>query len=245
MKLKTVIADDEFPAVQLLKEYCRRMEGIEVIASFTKAIEAADYLRQNPADLLLLDIQMPMMSGIEVLQRLPGKKPMCIFITANPEYAAKAYELDVIDYLVKPVAFERFSKSIEKAAEYFNYKSAGAQDAAGKKYLMVKADYRIVKIDTASINWIEGSGEYVKIITDEKNWLVLDSLTNYTENVLPPGFIRIHKSFIVPLAKISKFTSTSLILNNKKEFTIGRTYKEEVMSVLMPAHKKGGGTDLL
>jgi two-component system, LytTR family, response regulator LytT len=223
-----VIVDDEFPAVQLLKEYCRRIDSIEVIASFTKSVEAAAYLCQQPAGLLLLDIQMPMMSGIEVLQRLPGK-PMCIFITANPDYAVKAYELDVIDYLVKPVVFERFSKSIEKAVDYFNYKSAGAQDAANKKYLMVKADYKIIKIDTAAINWIEGSGEYVKIVTDEKNWLVLDSLTNYIENVLPEGFIRIHKSFIVPLAKVQQFTATSLTLSNKKEFTIGRTYKEEVM----------------
>jgi two-component system, LytTR family, response regulator LytT len=228
MILNTVIADDEFPAVQLLREYCRRLEGIEVVASFTKSTEAAEYLRQHPADLLLLDIQMPMMNGIEVLQQLPGN-PMCIFITANPEFAAKAYELDVIDYLVKPVGFERFSKSIDKATDYFNYKSAGMQDAAGKKHLMVKADYRIVKIATASINWIEGSGEYVKIVTDEKTWLVLDSLTNYIENILPEGFIRIHKSFIVPLAKVQQFSAVSLTLNNKKVFTIGRTYKEEVM----------------
>lgn len=231
MKLKTVIVDDEFPAVQLIKEYCRKKDSVEVVSTFTKAMEAFEYLKENKVDVLLLDIQMPLMSGIEVLKRLP-EKPMCIFITANPEYAVKAFELDVIDYLVKPVSFERFSKSIEKAVEYYNYKLNESKALLGKNYLMIKAEYKIIKINTADINWIEGSGEYVKIITDEKTVLALDSLTNYIENVLPSGFIRIHKSFIVPLDKISQFTSTAVTLKNNQEFTIGRTYKEEVMRVL-------------
>ncbi|MBC7935858.1 MAG: response regulator transcription factor, partial [Rhizobacter sp.] len=180
------------------------------------------------------DIQMPVMSGIDVLKRLP-QKPMCIFITANPEYAVKAYELDVIDYLVKPVSFERFKKSVEKAGEYYHYKIKDSKAIADKRYLMVKADYKIALIDTADISFIEGCGEYVKIVTAVKTILALDSLTNYIETVLPDGFIRIHKSFIVPLAKISAFTSTSVTLKNKMEFTIGRTYKEEVMNAL----KKG------
>jgi two-component system, LytTR family, response regulator LytT len=231
MKLKTVIADDEFPAIQLIREYCRKLEVIETPVAFTKALEAFEYLKENKTDLLLLDIQMPMMSGIELLKRLP-EKPMCIFITANPDYAVKAYELDVIDYLVKPVSFERFKKSVEKATEYYNYKLRDSKAMADKSYLMVKADYKIIKINTADIDWIEGSGEYVKIVTEEKTLLALDSLTNYMENILPAGFIRIHKSFIIPLAKISQFTSASVTLRNKKEFTIGRTYKEEVMKVL-------------
>jgi two-component system, LytTR family, response regulator LytT len=231
MKLKTVIVDDEFPAVQLIREYCRKTGTMEVAATFTKAIEAVDYLKQNAIDVLLLDIQMPLMSGIEMLKRLP-QKPMCIFITANPGYAVKAYELDVIDYLVKPVSFERFNKAIEKATEYFNYKLNDSKAMVNKNYLMIKADYKIVKINTADINWVEGSGEYVKIVTDEKTTLALDSLNNYIENILPDGFIRIHKSFIIPVAKIGQFTSTSVTLNNKKEFTIGRTYKDEVMKVL-------------
>jgi two-component system, LytTR family, response regulator LytT len=231
MKLKTVIVDDEFPAIQLIKEYCRKIETIEIAASFSKALEAFEYLKENKTDILLLDIQMPLMSGIEVLRRLP-EKPMCIFITANPDYAVKAYELDVIDYLVKPVSFERFKKSIDKATEYYSYKLNDLKAIAGKNYLMVKADYKIVKINTAAINWIEGSGEYVKIVTDEKTLLALDSLTNYIEKILPAGFIRIHKSFIIPLDKVSQFTSATVTLSNKKEFTIGRTYKEEVMRVL-------------
>ncbi|MBC7935030.1 MAG: response regulator transcription factor, partial [Rhizobacter sp.] len=208
MKLKTVIVDDEFPAIQLIREYCRNMANIEVVSIFTKALEAFEYLKENKIDILLLDIQMPVMSGIDVLKRLP-QKPMCIFITANPEYAVKAYELDVIDYLVKPVSFERFKKSVEKASEYYHYKINDSKAIADKRYLMVKADYKIAKIDTADISFIEGSGEYVKIVTAEKTILALDSLTNYIETVLPDGFIRIHKSFIVPLAKISEFTSTS------------------------------------
>ncbi len=231
MKLKTVIVDDEFPAIQLIREYCRNVATIEVVSTFTKALEAFEYLKENRTDILLLDVQMPMMSGIDVLKRLP-QKPMCIFITANPEYAVKAYELDVIDYLVKPVSFERFKKSVEKASEYYHYKINDSKAIADKRYLMVKADYKIAKIDTADINWIEGSGEYVKIVTTEKTILVLDSLTNYIENVLPDGFIRIHKSFIVPLAKIGAFNSTSVTLKSKMEFTIGRMYKEQVMNTL-------------
>lgn len=231
MKLKTVIVDDEFLAIQLIREYCRKIDTVEIAVTFTKSIEAFAYLKENKTDLLLLDIQMPMMSGIEVLNRLPDK-PMCIFITANPEYAVKAYELDVIDYLVKPVSVERFKKSIEKAEEYYNYKMNNSKALGNRSYLMVKADYKIAKINIADIDWIEGSGEYVKIVTKEKALLALDSLTNYMENFLPDGFIRIHKSFIIPLDKISQFTSTTVTLHNKKEFTIGRKYKEEVMKVL-------------
>jgi two-component system, LytTR family, response regulator LytT len=231
MKLKTVIVDDEFPAIQLIREYCRKIDKIQLISTFSRSVEAFEYLKENKVDILLLDIQMPLMSGVEVLKKLP-EKPMCIFITANPEYAVKAYELDVIDYLVKPVSFERFNKSIEKASEYYQYKMNDSNAIADKHYLMIKADYRITKIATADIDWIEGSGEYVKIVTSEKTILALDSLTNYLENVLPDGFIRVHKSFIIPLAKISQFTSTSVTLTNKKEFTIGRTYKDEVMKVL-------------
>jgi two-component system, LytTR family, response regulator LytT len=231
MKLKTVIVDDEFPAIELVREYCRRIDNIEVISAFTKAMEAFTFLNENKIDVLLLDIQMPLMSGIEVLKRLP-EKPMCIFITANPEYAVKAYELDVIDYLVKPVSFERFKKAIEKATEYFNYKKNDSKAIEDKSFLMIKADYKIAKINTADIHWIEGSGEYVKIVTDEKTTLALDSLNNYIENILPHGFIRIHKSFIIPVSRVSGFTSTSVTLNNNKEFTIGRTYKDDVMKVL-------------
>jgi two-component system, LytTR family, response regulator LytT len=231
MKLKTVIVDDEFPAIQLLKEYCGRVASIEVVSTFSKAASALDYLKENKIDLLLLDIQMPMMNGVEVLKQL-AEKPICIFITASPEYAVKAFELDVIDYLVKPVSFERFKKAIEKATEYFSYKQNEADATAEKNYLMIKADYKIMKINTADINWIEGSGEYVKIVTEAKIILALDSLTNYMNNMLPEGFLRIHKSFIIPFAKITAFTSTSVMLANKKEFTIGRTYKEEVMKAL-------------
>jgi two-component system, LytTR family, response regulator LytT len=231
MKLRTVIVDDEFPAIQLIREYCRKTDTVEVASTFTKAMEAVEYLKGNKIDVLLLDIQMPVMSGIEVLKRLT-EKPMCIFITANPEYAVKAFELDVIDYLVKPVSFERFKKSIEKAVEYYHYKLNDSKAVANKNYLMIKADYKIVKINTPDINWIEGSGEYVKIVSDEKTVLALDSLTNYIDNILPAGFIRIHKSFIVPLDRIIQFTSTSVTLKNNQEFTIGRTYKEEVMRVL-------------
>jgi two-component system, LytTR family, response regulator LytT len=231
MKLKTVIVDDEFPGVQLIREYCSKMDTIELVSTFTKALEAFEYLKENKIDILLLDIQMPIMSGIDVLKKLP-EKPMCIFITANPEYAVKAFELDVIDYLVKPVSFERFKKSVEKACEYHQYKMNDSNAITEKHYLMIKAGYKIAKIDIAEINWIEGSGEYVKIVTDEKTLLALDSLSNYIDNLLPKGFIRVHKSFIVPLAKISSFSSTSVTLKNKTEFTIGRTYKDEVMKVL-------------
>lgn len=230
MKLKTVVVDDEYPALQLIKLYCKNIDTIEVVESFTKATEAFEYLQNNRVDLLLLDIQMPLMNGIEVLKQL-AKKPICIFITANADYAVKAFELDVIDYLVKPVSFERFEKAIEKAVEFYYYKTS-IMPIAEKKYLMVKADYKITKINTDDISWIEGSGEYVKIITEDKTILVLDSLTNYMENLLPSGFLRIHKSFILPLSKINSFTSTTITHKNNMEFTIGRSYKDDVMGVL-------------
>jgi two-component system, LytTR family, response regulator LytT len=231
MKLKAVIVDDEFPATQLIREHCRKLESLEIVSTFTNAVEAFNYISKSEVQLLFLDVQMPFMSGIELLKRLT-EKPMCIFITASPEYAVRAFELDVIDYLVKPVPFDRFKKAVEKAIEFYEYRMNQSRALTDKRYLMIRADYKIIKINTADIHWIEGSGEYVKIKTDDHTILALDSLTRYIESVLPEGFIRIHKSFIVPLSRIKSFVSTAVTLNDGKEFPIGRTYKEEVIKVL-------------
>ncbi len=230
MKMKTVIVDDEFPAVQLIKSYCEKIPELDVVESFTKADAALHYLQNYSVDLLLLDIQMPIINGMEVLKKL-HEKPICIFITANPEHALKAFELDVIDYLLKPVSLQRFQKAIEKAVEYQQYKKS-VENVAGKKFLLVKADYKITKIMTEDILWIEGSGEYIKIITFEKPFLILDSLANYIKNILPDEFVRIHKSYIIPVSKIIYFSSKTIILQNQKEFTIGRSYKKDVMKML-------------
>ncbi len=230
MKMKTVIVDDEFPAIQLIRSYCQKIDDIEVVESFTKAEASLYYLQNHTVDLLLLDIQMPLINGIEVLKKL-NEKPICIFITANPEYALNAFELEVIDYLLKPVSFKRFEKAIEKAIEYHQYKKTMAK-VSEKKFLMVKADYKITKISIDDILWIEGSGEYIKIIAVEKTFLILDSLTNYIENLLPNGFVRIHKSYIMPVSKIVHFSSTTVTHQNQKEFTIGRSYKNDAMKIL-------------
>jgi DNA-binding LytR/AlgR family response regulator len=217
-----VIIDDEFRAVELLQHYAAQDAALQVRNTFTKPAAALEWLRQNPCDILLLDVQMPGLSGIQLLQQLE-KKPVVIFTTANPAYALQAFELEVMDYLLKPIAPERFSKAIEKAKEYIGYtrKQAPVADA-----LFVKADYKMQKILLTDIVYIESASEYVKLYTGAKTIMTLEALRNL-ETLLPTaGFCRIHKSYIVSRQALLSWSATEAVLNNHKKLPVGRTYKE-------------------
>ncbi|MFN0083570.1 MAG: LytR/AlgR family response regulator transcription factor [Ferruginibacter sp.] len=229
MKLKTVLVDDEYPALQLLTQYCSQIDFIDFANSFTKPTQAFEYLTTNPIDLLLLDVQMPFLNGLDLLAKLP-QKPLCIFISANPNYAVNAFELDVVDYLLKPIGFDRFKKAVEKVVEYISYKDA---KNAAIKYIMVKADYKMTRINVEDISRIEGSGEYIKIFTQQKIILVRDSLNNFSTNILPDSFIRVHKSFIIPISQVEFFSTSSVTLKDGIQITIGRSFKKNVLDVLV------------
>ncbi|WP_306353048.1 LytR/AlgR family response regulator transcription factor [Flavobacterium sp. '19STA2R22 D10 B1'] len=226
-ELNVIGVDDEYLALELIKKYCEKTDGLNLIATFQKPEEVLPFLEKNEVNLLISDINMPEVTGIELLQKLK-KKPLCIFITAEEQHAAKAFELDVIDYLIKPVSYERFEKAITKAKEYARFIQNKKSDEA---YIMFKSDYIINKVKLADILWIEGFGEYIKIICKFKKYMVLHRMSKFEEMYQHLGFIRIHKSYLVLKSHIASYNSRTVILKDEKELPIGRSYKDNLKSI--------------
>ncbi|OQP66834.1 hypothetical protein A3860_00235 [Niastella vici] len=229
MSISCIIVDDEYLAIKVLSAYASNIPALQVIKTFTDSRAAVDFIQQQPVDLILLDIQMPYVSGFDLVKAVPAET-MVIFTTARHDYAVQAYELDVLDYLVKPIAQERFEKAIQKALEYRQYRKVwNEQQQAARNFLMIKADYRIVKLLFEEIEYIEGLNEYVKIYSRERTYTTLAAL-KALEGELPAGkFIRIHKSYIVALSAIDQFNSKTIQLHNGKELPVGRSYKDNFM----------------
>ena len=191
--------------------------------------EALAFLKENPVDILLLDIRMPLMTGMDLLNELEDK-PLTIFVTAYEEYAVKGYELDVIDYLVKPVSFERFRKAIDKAVEYLSVQVVAEETGEKPDYFFIKTDTRIVKFLFAEVQAIEAQREYIKIITPTRKVMSLVSLTGIA-NALPGEFVRIHRSFIINMRHIDEVQSNEVLIG-KELYPISRNYRDEFFKKL-------------
>ena len=233
MKTKCIIIDDEPLARELIRGHVRKLENFEIVTECANAMEAMETLRNNHIDLMFLDIKMPQISGIEFLKTLKNP-PRVIITTAFSQYAIEGFELDVVDYLMKPVTFERFFKAVNK---YFTVskrdevsleKESSVNDQA---FIYVKENKKIIKIYLKEIHFIEGLNEYIRIHTDTRRVVVKSSLQSI-ENKLPgEQFIRVHKSYIVSIPRIRAFNATTIELENAK-VRIGRNYKNQVFSAL-------------
>jgi DNA-binding LytR/AlgR family response regulator len=226
MAYRCLIIDDEPPARELIRAYLEILPDFEVVGMFDNAIDGFIYLQSNEADLLFLDIQMPRMSGLELLKAL-HKKPEVILTTAFREYAVEAFELEIFDYLVKPISQERFLKAISKFLHFQEITKSviPESNAFTNAYLFLKVDKDQVKVFLNDILYIEGLKDYIKVFTSEGLYVVYERL-GYMEAKLPESkFIRVHKSFIVALDKISTYNSDSLRIQ-QQEIPIGRMYKQ-------------------
>lgn len=229
MSLSCIIVDDEYLAIKVLEEYACDQQFLQVVKTFTDSRQAVAFIQQQPVDLLLLDIQMPYLTGFDLVKELPPQT-MVIFTTARHDYAVQAYELDVLDYLVKPISKDRFEKAVQKAVEYHQYRKVWhEQKNATRNFLMIKSDYRIIKVLFDDIEYIEGLSEYVKIYTREKVFTTLAALKSLETELPASKFIRIHKSFIVAFSSIQHFNSRSVQLNNGNNLPVGRMYKHSFM----------------
>ena len=229
MKLKVVIVDDEQLARQLLKDYVARIPGLELVGECKNALETLKMVQDNEVDLLLLDIQMPDLTGIDLLKVIKHK-PSVIFTTAYQEFAIEGYELDVVDYLLKPIAFERFVQAVNKVNTLQNIRSTNETLPDSSKYITLKADHRIYKVLLDDISHIEGLREYVTFHTRDKKIIVLESLKKLEEQLPPSQFKRVHKSFIVNTTRIDTLYGNQLELGELK-IPIGQSYKEEVLKL--------------
>lgn len=233
MNTRCIIVDDEPLAIKLIRTHVSRFDFIEVVAECKNAIQAVDVLRKENIDLLFLDINMPKITGLEFLKSLPHP-PAVIITTAYREYALEGYDLDVVDYLLKPISFDRFLKAINKYCERQEKRSQSAPSSTLKYqdlYIYIQDGKTIHKVYYKDILYFEGYGEYVKVHSTHKVYLSREPMHEY-ENRLPQGqFLRTHKSFIISLRKVNAFTSGSVFVQGV-ELPIGRTYKEQVFQML-------------
>lgn len=231
--LRCLAIDDEPFALEILADDIGKVPFLELVGQFASPLDAAAVLRQEPIDLLFLDIQMPTQTGIQFLRTL-SQPPMVIFTTAYEQYALEGYELAVVDYLLKPIPFERFLKAVNKAHDLFMLRQFAADQPTAvspvplppteRGYLFIFSEYREIKIFHDEILYVEGLKDYVKIFTTQQSRPFLSRLTlKAIEAKLPDDFCRVHKSFIIPLARISSFQRTKLFVG-KQEIPVGTSY---------------------
>jgi two-component system LytT family response regulator len=237
MGLKTVVIDDEARALKLIVDYVNKTPSLELVASFQNAIEALEYLNQNTIELLFLDIQMPDITGLELLENLQNK-PMVIFTTAYPEYAVEGFQLDALDYLVKPVMFPRFLKAANKAVKQASLVNPPAQQmpetppTPESGYLFVKVDSHWQRLQLTDVRYVEGSGDYVAIhLTDNRKLLSLQTLTQMMARLPTNDFYRVHRSYIVNLNHVDTVEKDHLLIGDA-DITIGKSYRGDFFRIL-------------
>ena len=233
MNFRCLLVDDEHLALTLLEKFVTDTPGLEVAATCKSPIRAIEMLQSEPVDLLFLDIQMPILSGLSLLKTI-SRKPVTIFTTAYPQHALEAYDLDAVDYLLKPYSFERFTHAVEKAMVLLRQKAEGAA-ALPDGYLTVKADRQWIKIPISDIRYVEGWKEYVKIYVENEKVVTLESLNNLESTLPAEHFIRVHKSFIVAKNRVQKMDGESLVLIGEARVPVARARKKEVVAELFGA----------
>jgi two-component system LytT family response regulator len=230
--IRCLIVDDEPPAREIIRRYIEAMPVLQLAGECANAIEAFGFLQKQSIDLMFLDIRMPQLNGNDFLKTLKNP-PKVIFTTAYPEYALEGYELDVVDYLMKPIPFDRFLKAVNKVCE-LNSTKAEAQNGEEKKtesFVYFRADRKMVKVMLRDILYIESMKDYVKLFTVNGTVITKQSISSVEEMLPEKEFIRVHRSYIVSLSKIKTFTSELLEIENT-EIPIGKLYRNGVMKVL-------------
>lgn len=245
MKINCLIVDDEPLALDVVESYIRRIDGLELVGRCENALQAFEILQNKQIDLLFLDIQMPKLDGIEFIKTL-SHPPRVIFTTAYRDYAIDAFNLDAVDYLLKPIPFTRFLKAVSKAFQHLNLvnqvtpvDTTGNNPAninkdlnlSGMEYIFVRADKKMVKVYLHDITYIESLKDYVIIHVPDKR-IVTKQKISYLEEKLPEEvFLRIHRSFLVSIPRIEAFSPNHVEIGGK-ELPIGRSYKNVVSKIL-------------
>ena len=227
MKIKCVLIDDEPLAIKVLQNYFANFTDFEIIGTFNNSLEGLDFVNSNTVDVVFLDINMPMMTGFELISLLE-KKTKIIITTAFREFAAESYDLEVLDYLVKPIPLPRFIKCIHKIEAEHNLKNnIRTENHRVEPHLFIKVDKKMVKINIDEILFIEGMKEYIKVVTPEKTYITHKSLTSLTDELPSERFMRIHKSYTIALNKVKSIEGNRIQILSYT-IPIGRNYSKEV-----------------
>jgi DNA-binding LytR/AlgR family response regulator len=224
-RYKCIIIEDEPLAQNILKKYISDHPSLELVAICVDALEAQPILAQQNIQLLFLDINLPKLSGINFIKTLIHP-PLVIFTTAYPEFAVEGFELNAVDYLLKPFSFERFLKAVNKVIEKLN---TPVQNNASSPFIFLKADKKNHKVDLETIHYIEAIGDYMKVVTDAGQLIVNDTMKKMQEELPASLFIRVHKSFIISRSKI-RFIEGNFVQVADKSIPIGPTYRNELLA---------------
>ncbi|MFA5973617.1 MAG: LytTR family DNA-binding domain-containing protein [Lentimicrobiaceae bacterium] len=241
MQIKCIAIDDEPLAIDIIKAYCAKVPFLNLLGTFSNAIDTLEYLRHNTVDLMFLDIQMEELTGIQLLNSLKNK-PLVIFTTAYDQYALQGFDLDVLDYLLKPIPFERFVKAANKALEQMQ-KGKGALSENQERtavsntnaFFFVKTETRIEKVNASEVLYVEGMGDYWRIVTKTRRIMTLMNAKGIEEILHEPGFCRVHKSFFVALDKI-EFVERKQIKIGEIMIPVSDTYQKNFFE-LIERHK--------
>ena len=222
MPLKCVAIDDEPLALELIKTYIAKFPELELVHTFDDAISGAEFIRNTPADILFVDINMPDITGLDLVRSLE-EKPIVIFTTAHKKFAIEGFELDAVDYLLKPISLERFSRAVTKAVEYAQYKNKASDEAT--ENLFVYSEYRLIKIPLTDIEYIESLEDYIKIhLTGAKPILTLMPLKKVLEKLPVDKFQRIHRSYVVAVDKVNSVQNRKARLTSSAELPVSDSY---------------------
>jgi len=236
--MKCIAIDDEPLALELIEDFCSRIEYLKLAKTFTSAIEAMEFLKDESIDLIFVDIKMPRVTGIDFVKSIL-QPPIIIFTTAFSEYALTGFDLNAVDYLVKPIPFDRFFKAVNKANEIFtsrNKKSISnpiVEKSNTTDFIIVNVEYSTVKINLIDIKYIEGVKDYVKIVVENKAKSILTRITmkKIIEKLPSKEFIRVHRSFIVSLSKIEKIERNRIVFGEKR-IPISEQYKVNFYNII-------------
>src|SRR5436190_18713511 len=222
MRLKCVAIDDEPLALELINNYVARFAELEMLQTFEDAISAAEFIRNTPVDILFVDINMPDITGLDLVRSL-DEKPIIIFTTAHKKFAVDGFDLDAIDYLLKPISFERFSKAVGKAIEYATHRGRTRTEETDN--LFVYSEYRLIKIPLNDIEYIESLEDYIRIhLVNAKPVLTLMPLKKVLEKLPAEKFKRIHRSYIVAVDKVNSVLNRKVRLSSSIELPVSESY---------------------
>jgi DNA-binding LytR/AlgR family response regulator len=240
--IRCLAVDDELLSLDLLEDNIRQVPFLQLVGRCSNAYEAMHLMMKEPVDLLFLDIQMPGLTGTQFLQSL-STRPMVIFITAYKKYALEGFELDVLDYLIKPVPFDRFLKAVNKAAEYQSYKKqpppAAPVAEMASDYFFVNVEYNLVKVVVSEISHIEGWKDYIKIycLSDEKPLITRLAIKVLVDRLPPSRFIRVHKSYIVAVDKISAIRKNRIYIG-RHIIPVSDSHRDGLFNIIGPQNLK-------
>ena len=238
--INVIIVDDEPLAQDVLETYIEKIAELNLVQKCSNALEANEALKTHDIDLMFLDIQMPQLTGIDFLKTL-SKPPLVIFTTAYPNYAIEGFELNALDYLLKPISLERFMKAVNKAMDRIELerKDSAAEivDAGGENldYIFVKADKKLIKVNYSDIIYIEGLKDYVIIRMDKNRIITLQTMKSLEEKLPSPIFKRIHRSYIINIEKINAIVGNMVEVVEKgqpKHLPIGKNYREDLLAII-------------